>query len=332
VNARNAFLTAPYLKTAVDALPGAPKFIAGHSLGNMVISSAIVDHQLSVESYFGIDTAVAMEAYDGSLRESDMVSPMTAAAFAGWKNYDSRLRASEWYQLFDSNDGRHKLTWRDRFGAIPNFYNFYSSGDEVLKNSPSERIANGSYPKLGKEYVWTSQEMRKGTTLYQVLSFLNVVNANAEAGWGLNEGLFVSAPIVGSNEGELPKVRTPAEATPLDLPDEMLRTNTFFKRFNDTRLVNSALGSSTAADPAVRANALAAAIPAVSHAVGANSSRAFARNFNLSTPDFQTGWPQERKGDENTPWFHSDLKDIAYPFNHRLHEKLVEFGGLNNGD
>jgi hypothetical protein len=330
VNVRNAFLTAPYLKEAVDALPGAPKFITGHSLGNMVISSAIVDHQLNVESYFGIDAAVAMEAYDGSLRESDMVNPVSYSTFSGWRNYDPRLWASEWYQLFDNTDGRSKLTWRDRFGAIPNFYNFYSSGEEVLKNSPADTIANGSYPRLGKEYIWTSQEMRKGTTLYEVLSFVNVVNANAEAGWGLNNDLFVNVSPGTADGGTLLRVRTPAEATPADLSDEMLKTNPFFKPFNNARLVDPIRGSSVASDPAVRADALAAAIPAVSHALGANSSPAFAQNLNLSTPDFQTGWPAERlrKDRLKSRWLHSDLKDVGYPFNHGLHQLLVQIGGL----
>jgi hypothetical protein len=63
------------------------------------------------------------------------------------------------------------------------------------------------------------------------------------------------------------------------------------------------------------------------------------KNFNMSAhgsggtqdPGFETGWPAERLQDPTklTRWLHSDLKDVAYPFNHKLHDKLVELGGLN---
>ena len=51
------------LAPAVNALPGT-KYIAGHSLGNILVSSAIKDAGLSVNAYFMLDAAVAMEAYD----------------------------------------------------------------------------------------------------------------------------------------------------------------------------------------------------------------------------------------------------------------------------
>jgi hypothetical protein len=321
VNVRNAFLTAPSLKTAVDLLPGTSKFICGHSLGNMLISSAIVDHQLSVDSYFAIDAAVAMEAYDGNAYDSNMINPKKSLTFHAWKDYETRLWASEWYRLFPNADGRSRLTWRNRFGAIPNFYNFFSSGEEVLKDSPSDKIAEGEYPALGTDFAWVTQEIRKGTPVFDLLHFFTFVNENAEGGWGFHDAFSPS----------------PSQATATEFPDDVLRQNPFFKHFNDTRLTDPSEGSAVANDPAVRAQLLAAAIPALSRAQGANRSEQFDgpsgdRNFNLSSPIFQTDWPQKRQNtrDIETRWLHSDLKDIAYPFNHRLHDTITDFGGLQN--
>jgi hypothetical protein len=149
-NVRNAFLTAPALASAVANLPGAHKVVIAHSLGNMVVSSAIVDSGMSVEKYFAIDAAVAMEAYDGSIKDLGMVNPNAGYPFQGWPNYDQRLWSTEWYQLFDSVDGRSGLTWRDRFDAIPNLYNFYSSGEEVLENPPVIRTIWNCVPSASR--------------------------------------------------------------------------------------------------------------------------------------------------------------------------------------
>jgi len=46
-------------------LPGTQKFIMAHSLGNIVVSSAIQDFGMNIDAYFAIDAAVATEAYDG---------------------------------------------------------------------------------------------------------------------------------------------------------------------------------------------------------------------------------------------------------------------------
>ena len=68
-NVVNAFDTASNLAVTVNALPG-QKYIAGHSLGNMVVSSAIADWGLNVNAYFAIDAAVAMEAYNSGIGEN----------------------------------------------------------------------------------------------------------------------------------------------------------------------------------------------------------------------------------------------------------------------
>jgi alpha-tubulin suppressor-like RCC1 family protein len=335
-NVRNAFLTAPALASAVANLPGVHKVVIAHSLGNMVVSSAIVDCGMNVEKYFAIDAAVAMEAYDGSIRDLDMVNPNVKGTFQGWPNYDQRLWPTEWYQLFSpangfANDGRYHLTWRDRFGAIPNLYNFYSSGEDVLENIAQPQ----QLPALGHEWIWVSQEMRKGTGLLGVLRFLTLVDAFPEAGWALNSDWDILQPD-GNTEP-----RHPNQAILSDFTDNShintndLQTNPFFMPFNDGNLIISGLGSAEAANVQVRAEVLGRGIPALSLATGANSAGVFDNNFDMNSTDpnfgFQTYWPLERiSGEWGTRWRHSDLKDVAYPFNHKLHDKLVQLGGLNN--
>ena len=327
-NVRNAFLTAPALASAVASLPGAHKVVMAHSLGNMVVSSAIVDSGMSVEKYFAIDAAVAMEAYDGSIKDLGMVNPNAFNTFQGWPNYDQRLWSTEWYQLFDSSDGRSGLTWRNRFGVIPNLYSFYSSGEEVLENPPSYQ----QLPTLGSEWIWVTQEMRKGTGLFDLLGALWLVDSHPEAGWALNTDWYVLPS--GAPPGGNKQPRYPWQATTNDISDDALRGDPFFRAFNDSNLTGSQ-GSSEAANIQVRAEALGVGLPALSHATGANEVELLGtgHNFDLNSTDpdsgFQTSWPASRASTWGTRWLHSDLKNVAYPFNHKLHDKLVELGGLN---
>ena len=151
-NVANAFLTASNLAVVVNALPG-QKYIAAHSLGNMVISSAIADWGLNANTYFMIDAAVAMEAYNASTSDNPNLVPPPY-----WLNYSNRLWASKWYQLFDASDARSSLTWSNRFGNIPIAYNYYSSTEDVLEN------ADGlTHSITGQAFAWVNQEMLKGS-------------------------------------------------------------------------------------------------------------------------------------------------------------------------
>lgn len=94
-----------------------------------------------------------------------------------WSNYPERLYASEWYYLFLDTDGRHGLTWRNRFkdvSSLTELYNFYSSGEEVAKNrtvntdpyaldlvSFQDELGNKGSPMTG-ENAWNLQELLKG--------------------------------------------------------------------------------------------------------------------------------------------------------------------------
>lgn len=164
VNVLHAFASAPGLKVHVQNLPG-EKHLMAHSLGNMLASSAIKDWKLSVANYFAVDAAVAMEAYDGGL-ESD-AAMREAMCDPAWTQFidpsladnPRRLWSTEWHRLF--TDKRSTLTWRDRFGALGNMWNMYSSGEEVLENDwPGARTLPED---LEGRLSWAAQEKSKGT-------------------------------------------------------------------------------------------------------------------------------------------------------------------------
>lgn len=65
----NCFLVASNLYSEISAVPN--KIMLAHSLGNMVVSAAIEDYGLSVDNYFMLNAAVAIEAYDAAECRAD---------------------------------------------------------------------------------------------------------------------------------------------------------------------------------------------------------------------------------------------------------------------
>ncbi len=55
--------------------------------------------------------------------------------YSTWRPYSNRLYASDWWQLFPTGDARSTLSWNNRLANLRNtdIYNFYSSGEEVLR-------------------------------------------------------------------------------------------------------------------------------------------------------------------------------------------------------
>jgi hypothetical protein len=137
-NIVHAFNTAPLLNTFLNSLSGT-NVVAGHSLGNMLMLSTLNDcSNQNVSTYCMIDAAVAIEAIDSSAPLNPDMYP------TAWTNYESRLWASEWHNLFPTNDARSQLTWSGRLANLQNanVYNFYSSGEEVLRDYPSDPPTN----------------------------------------------------------------------------------------------------------------------------------------------------------------------------------------------
>ena len=133
-----------------------------HSLGNMVVSSMIQDHGLTVSKYLMCNSAVPAEAYDPdpSLRVPQLVHP-------DWEVYPTNTWAASYHSLFDGfpDDDRRRLGWPGRFSDVAQYaVNFYSTGDEVLE------LAEGNSLWLGTgtgtldfgHMSWHKQELFKG--------------------------------------------------------------------------------------------------------------------------------------------------------------------------
>lgn len=299
----NAFQTAPDLASSIAALSG-EKYLAAHSLGNMVASSAIVDHGLNPVRYYMIDAAVATEAYKATERQPGDI------AISPWPSYTNRVWASEWYRLFDATDGRHGLTWRGRFGNIRQAVNYYSSGEDVLNNNEAGGpISLFDVPNR----VWILQEQVKGGILPVIL-----VGVDSHGGWGFNPCYDIQ---VGEDEYGSPiyDIMPPQQAALLS--NGQLQTKSFFTRFYSEEIYGRD-GSQVAASAEVRGKVLAEAIPATSEATGRNEVDGFF-SANVDMMTLKTGWPRL-----DGKWYHSDFKNVAFPYVHQLFEDMVAEGGL----
>lgn len=319
-NITNAFQTSAVLPAAVNALPGSSKIIVGHSMGNVVVTSAIKDHGLNVTKYFMLNAAVALEAYDASTLQ------VGAMRHPAWSNYNQRLWSTEWYKLFPQVDGRRGLTWINRFGDVANAINFYSSGEEVLNNNDAASGGTpGQVPTVGGERAWILQEMVKGTQhIGAALTF------DSQGGWGFNVHWDIETQF--SNVTRRDHL-DPASAAALT--DDELKTQPFFRRFQDSRLMGTG-GNAVAGEYLNRAQILGGAIPAMSFPTGRNPVPLFdQQDRNADLMARQDGWPQARLSDpaKRLPdgrgrWFHSDAKNIAYRYNYPLWEEWVQRGSL----
>ena len=106
-----------------------------HSLGNMLVSSAIKDCGLAgYAKYYMLNAAVPMEAYDVAADAAEMVD-------SAWSNVPINYRASDWSTVFATNDFRASLSWRGRFAGIQNAVNCYSETEDVLENPALHGLA-----------------------------------------------------------------------------------------------------------------------------------------------------------------------------------------------
>jgi hypothetical protein len=313
--------------------------IAAHSLGNVVVASAICDWETKVGLFFMIDAAVSSEALDSLsgpvLRTENMIHPE-------WLQYSHQAYAAEWYKLFMQGDGRRSLTWRGRFGTLgPNVFNFYSSGEEVLAQHPNTlgdpSIFDIAYTRdgfyLGK-YAWSLQEKLKGR-IRELQSF--PILGSVYGGWGFTQ-----------NIGHPP--HTPSAAEVATTEDSSFQTQPIFDPGFDliehspgprepsgyvsvephgpawiVDLVDPTKGSNVAASH--RNTLLAEMFPATTLPIGSTFQPSFGQenNFDMQT-EFKEGWPAER---QNEDWRHTDLKQVAYPFIFHLFDTFVQLGKLD---
>jgi hypothetical protein len=289
-----------------------------------------------------IDAAVAIDAIDSSAPSNPDMYP------TAWTNYSGNLWPSDWYGLFPTNDYRSRLTWHGRLDNLQNanVYNFYSSGEEVLRDYPSDPPTDladiaayeAVYVAEGEtgEYTWAWQEKLKG------LLPGNGLLSSDHGGWQFNEAYGTNIDGGGVVDWE---PMSPAAAATLTTTE--LQTNAFFNwgspsgsffPFTNDLALESSSGSSYA--QANHNRILSDAIPCLTLPAGANSVSRLApigqlnRNFDMQI-SYENGWPLGR-GPAQYPadtaavgeWHHSDVRAVAYTFTYKLFDQIVTVGSL----
>ena len=312
-NVNNAFLTAPYLARYVNELSG-DKILLAHSLGNMVVSSAIQDYGMSVQKYLMLDAAVASESYDSSLfNAATNNNPML---HAHWQGYEPRTWVANFHNLYSPPDMRAKLTWQGRFASVvSNAYNFYNSEDEVFEINPlSVNMMTGvefdfniwlpSSKIHGLErYSWQKQEVFKGRDYLGP----SPVGSTDWWGWGFHDSLLGSA---GQANG---------------LSTNELRESPVFGHHPDWYNVDSLTTNQVN-------QMLAMGLPAMSPSAGqATNLNVFATRglgrTDISTLKDPAVWPRN-EAPYLQRWLHSDCKDVAFLYTYKLFDELATKGVL----
>ena len=319
-NVINAFKTAPAYAEFVSSIQKPTKIVAAHSLGNIMLSSAIQDHALQVDQYYMINAAVSAEAYSAIEEpvDIDMVHVDWGALLvpAGGTNDCSKLFCYNWYKLFDGSDSRSALTWNGRFTGVASVaYNFWSEGDQTFFVHPHNETP-GAWPGwdtvLNATHAWCIQEKRKGR------AGLLAAGGSYIGGWGFNE--YHSGTV-----------------NPELIPDSVLRTEPFFKKGDADTIENfqdlfDPAKPTAANESLTHAALLATFVPAKRPGLGATSNvlgvapnRQFEMQYNFNNG----GWHDSLKYDQGIYWDHGEFKVAAMAYVYELYEKFVEIGDLN---
>ena len=321
-NVHNAFLSAPAFASAFSG-DATNTTVLAHSLGNMVVSSAIQDHGFRPAHYFMLNAAVPAEAFDAT--QWNTATNLNPMLHEEWHDYPVFSWAPLWHQLFGGSDARQDLTWIDRFADVPDrtvLYNFHSTGDEVLSlfetpdaNGVGTITVEGGTGGSMSYHAWQKQERFKGR--FGVDVWLG--NAGTSwMGWGLsNEGYW--------EDGELPMYDdtiglgalygVPARLSPYtaqqaaDATSDQLMADPVFRHNPEAKLIAPNLTRSELDE------LLAKGVPALSGPTGSRQIGEIpdSRNINLNGRTGGASWPRFNSG-YWSGWRHSDIKVIALPF------------------
>jgi len=342
-NVRNALNTGERFAEFLNYLQGETTVLA-HSLGNMVVSSALHSPGAIIKNYFMINAAVPAEAYD-TLGTPDRDADMLHFR---WRNYNPELWASEWHKLFtDPSDPRHTLSWRGRLASTvrPNMriVNYYSTGDQVLEEH-SAGLDPSPLNLIGQKYdvrkLWALQEKAKG---YRIAGTIGAewIGGTTDGGWAFNKryraGWF---PLLGDWQMQ------PADAErrflSSDSGRQQLRRHPFFcEKARPFRGIPdpdrgppdlSRIAQLLDCQPnGARNQLLAEFFPSLTLSAGRREvtppPSAVFLNVDL-TEDFTGTWPAERIQQNNFGWRHNDVRDVAYPYTHGVFDTIVQDGGL----
>ena len=324
--------------------------LMAHSLGNMLVSSAIQDHDVSPSAYFMLNGAVASEAYDAKRYRADpgqtqhLIYPEWYMADEYGDSYPLMTYSTEWHKLFadgtsEADKSRAALTWIKRFDQVPvrtTMYNFYTLGDEVFEINKGKDFWQGTGARLmlknigpswlkfikwldidAARYCWQKQEIGKG------IEHMNFMSDSDMGGWGFNPRPGATVEQAEGNNN-LRWYQRYATRDLTDTPETRgkLKKNPVFnvKPENVFKDLTSVLSKD------LQNKMLCDAIPVISTAMGRTYASGSWIGENMD--DYKSEWGRD-DDTYDTRWLHCDLKDMAYFFTYKLWDKFVELGSLN---
>lgn len=329
---RQALLTASTFKNLVNKY-GHDAVLIGHSLGNMVLSEALLKGA-NAKTYIMLNAAVASEAYRPELQgnNNEIISKYRPT---DWSGYDSRTWAANWYTWFtnDVNDARGKIGWAGRFAPLLKktglkVFNFYSSGDEVFAEAsevPGLTTGVFHWPTLSSSWPFIDIDLSLGAYPWQKQEVFKGVNIAGSllAGWSFH------CWVTNINNMLVWVKYSPVGANAL-IENGSIVNNPVFNRGV------SAMFSPVMTDYEI-ADILAFHIPAVSSAagkvitIGRNVDDGLDFDFNNQdnrSNEWGRSCSQRISRGAIMPWLHSDIKNMAYFCTYPAFYKILEKGNL----
>ena len=251
-----------------------------------------------------LNAAVPMEAYNQNEYAAAMIDH-------DWRGVTNSVYAANWHNIFEGEDGRSRLTWQDRFFGINNAINCYSTTEDTLGNAGVDEWLVGRW---WRDKYWAMQELNKGTA-YAAAAPESWMHC--EGGWGYNRYYATNSwYVTWPNRRMTDRFRKAISK----LTDDDIKRHPVFRPFDENWLFTTNMVSQGLVSP-IRSRILADGIPATSFAAGANSlGNNVSGNIDYAT--CKSGeWPRNKGR-----WLHSDIKKVAFFFNHLFFKKLV------NGD
>ena len=326
-NVQNALLSGEPLAKLLAHYPKNNTKVIAHSLGNMVVCSALQFYNAECHTFMMLNAAIPSEAFGATLSEATnyMTCSESEKLFVpdSWHDYPCKTWSTHWHKLFAEGEKESKLTWCNVFKDIPvktKLYNFYSSEDEVFELNASVPSmfsgtdihldwpsVDGIFPYIhlfdtvqieAARYAWQKQEVFKGVG--------NLIGTKG-GGWSFH-----------CRERGIKVYPTGDDAQ--NATDEQLRTRPVFSTREAPFLSNVSQYSNED-----YFTLLALHMPALTPAMGKPENATFSNIASFNPTDMITlkseEWGREHF-EYRTRWLHSDIKNMAYFYVYNLFRTL----------
>ena len=328
-NVRNALLSGKPLANLLGKYSSDKKIVMAHSLGNMVVSSALQFYNANCDTFIMLNAAIPSEAFGATISNAEEYADCSESERLfvpdAWHDYPCKSWSVNWYKLFTEDEKESALTWRDIFKDIPTkteVYNFYSSEDEVFElNEAVPFILSGTeidfdwpyvdgiFPYFhllssiqveAARYAWHKQEVFKGVN--------NPIGTNG-GGWSFHcreRGFKVYPTGVDAENATVEQLRTrpvfsTREAPFLSSASQYLKQDYF--------------------------TLLALHMPALTPSMGRPDKDLLLGALKKNCIDMKSdeihSWGRKHFLYEYR-WLHSDIKNMAYFYTHSVFSHLAE--------